>query len=109
MRGTRLVVARNIAKRTFKNLKGFNPRNESQIGFHNYVNNNWTEDELQRVLGIYRKTKVTCSCYMCGNPRRYWHKITRQEIKQHLNADAECAEIGYDQIRLRWQRGTEEY
>lgn len=23
----------------------------------------------------------TCSCHMCGNPRKYYHELTRQERK----------------------------
>jgi hypothetical protein len=44
----------------------------------------WPEDEetrLQRALGWYNNLKK-CSCWMCGNPRRYGAGPTRQEQRQ---------------------------
>jgi hypothetical protein len=38
-----------------------------------------------RVYGIHARTPKVCSCWMCGNPRRYWGsgewRLTVQEIK----------------------------
>lgn len=31
-------------------------------------------------LGIVTSTPATCSCWMCGNPRKYWGDKTRQEL-----------------------------
>ena len=103
MRGTRLAVARRKAEKTFKHYEGFSPRNEKQP--RGYGRFRWTQDELQRVLGIYRKTKVPCSCYMCGNPRRHWGYLPMQEVKQHQNADSQYEEIGWNHRKLRWLRG----
>ena len=106
MRGARLVVARCKAEKTFKKYEGFSPRNEKQSGWYNYYPGlRWTEDELQRTLGIYRKTKVPCSCYMCGNPRRHWGYLPIKEVKQHLNADSQYDEIYWNHRKLRWLRG----
>ncbi|MDI6855135.1 MAG: hypothetical protein QME75_16205 [Deltaproteobacteria bacterium] len=35
-------------------------------------------------VGSYRKVRRPCSCWMCGNPRRYWGARTRQEIAAAL-------------------------
>ena len=32
-------------------------------------------------LGKYRKTKVFCSRFCCGNPRKHWGELTPQEKK----------------------------
>jgi hypothetical protein len=32
-------------------------------------------------LGIAVNTPKNCSCYMCGNPRKHWKEVTRQELK----------------------------
>ena len=29
-------------------------------------------------------TPATCSCYMCGNPRKHWKRVTRQEVISNL-------------------------
>jgi hypothetical protein len=29
---------------------------------------------------------ASCSCWMCGNPRKYWGEKTMQEIKADLTA-----------------------
>ena len=31
------------------------------------------------VIGKYARTRVPCSCWMCGNPRRHFDEITMQE------------------------------
>lgn len=32
-----------------------------------------------RTLGVLYHTRALCSCYMCGNPRKYDKEITLQE------------------------------
>ena len=103
MRGERLLVARHIAEKVFKKYEGFNPRNLKQNGNHRYTR--WTDDELHRVVGTYRKTKVPCSCYMCGNPRRHWGTLPIREVRQHLNADSQYEEVGWNHRKLRWLKG----
>ena len=83
MRGKRLEVARRKAARTFKKYHGFSPNNGNQ-GFQFIY---WSENDIKRLVGIYRKTKVPCSCFMCGNPRRYFGFLTMQEIKLLQDAD----------------------
>jgi len=73
-------------KSGLKNIRDFLP--VMGINQDGTVQTRWTDDELQRMLGIYRKPKVPCSCYMCGNPRRHWGYLPIQEVKQHLGADS---------------------
>ncbi len=103
MRGVRLWRAIRKAERVFKKYEGFNPRNEKQSGF--YRSNRWTKDEINRIVGIYRKTKVPCSCFMCGNPRKHWGYLPIREVRQHLNADSQYDEIGWSHRKHRWLRG----
>lgn len=37
--------------------------------------------EVPGVLQGYVHTSCRCSCWMCGNPRKYFHEVTRQEKK----------------------------
>lgn len=45
-------------------------------GFH------WGRDIRHdvKVLGKAVDTPCPCSCWMCGNPRRYFHELSRQEL-----------------------------
>jgi len=33
-----------------------------------------------RWVGIMAATPAVCSCWMCGNPRRFFGELTRQEM-----------------------------
>lgn len=106
MLGERLLVAQHEAEKVFKKYEGFNPRNKKQSGWYSFCPRlRWTEDELNRVLGVYRKTKVPCSCYMCGNPRRHWGTLPIREVRQHLEADAQYEEVGWCHHKIRWMKG----
>lgn len=37
----------------------------------------WATDA--RSAGLFAHHGKTCSCFMCGNPRRYWGELTMQE------------------------------
>jgi hypothetical protein len=52
----------------------------------------------KRNLGIYRKTKVFCSSWCCGNPRRHYGVPTRQE-KKHIEAWLE--HFPYERKKMR--------
>ena len=39
----------------------------------------WQSDAEPRRVGLYANTPKPCSCWMCGNPRRFLHETTRQE------------------------------
>jgi hypothetical protein len=40
-----------------------------------------------RRVGMYSKTPKICSCFMCGNPRRYLGELTIQERRAMLGSD----------------------
>ena len=104
MHGLRLDVAQRKAEKVFKKYEGFSPRNRNQPGWYYSPRLRWTKDELERILGIYRKTKVPCSCHMCGNPRNLGY-ITMREVRQHLEADSQYEEVGWNHRKLRWLKG----
>jgi hypothetical protein len=68
MRGYRLQKANLIARKAL-----------------NEPMNWWIMDvdspEYERSLGLLRKTKKRCSCWMCGHRRRY-EGLTIQELRQ---------------------------
>ncbi|MFZ6642382.1 hypothetical protein ACO0LL_21845 [Undibacterium sp. TC4M20W] len=39
----------------------------------------WKEKLSALRLGMVLHTPTTCSCYMCGNPRKYFKERTMQE------------------------------
>jgi hypothetical protein len=38
-------------------------------------------------IGFYSRTPTNCSCWMCGNPRKYFRERTRQELLADEPAD----------------------
>ena len=42
----------------------------------------WNGDSTPRIRGIYLNTPAPCSCWMCGNERKYFGNRTRKEILQ---------------------------
>ena len=54
----------------------------------------WERDpEVQRRMVLRSYNNLTrCSCWMCGNPRRYGGCLTRQERRQNQAAQAEWEE-----------------
>ena len=54
----------------------------------------WHQEDLahnESYVGKRAKTRVPCSCYMCGNPRHHWKtkkvNLTMQEQRAMLNGD----------------------
>lgn len=43
--------------------------------------NYWYKDLTPGNLGICVNTPCVCSCWMCGNPRKHYNELTRQEIR----------------------------
>ena len=39
----------------------------------------WVPEDMPGYVRRLLKTRVPCSCYMCGNPRRHFGTKTRQE------------------------------
>jgi len=50
----------------------------------------WPEEHLV----VLRKTNVSCSCVMCGNPRKYFNEITMQEKKANISEREQLGEVG---------------
>ncbi|MFA5208236.1 MAG: hypothetical protein WC428_06365 [Candidatus Paceibacterota bacterium] len=42
----------------------------------------WGRKLSEKENGRVVNTPTPCSCWMCGNPRKYFYKITIQERKQ---------------------------
>lgn len=36
-------------------------------------------DTTERTAGLFANHGKVCSCWMCGNPRRFWGELTMQE------------------------------
>lgn len=89
MRGDRLRVARKKAEKVFEK---YHPKDQ-ELRMENYSwYKPWTKEQLDRVKGIYRKTKVFCSDICCGNPRR--HKIKTHKDKKDMELrDFEIMEL----------------
>lgn len=54
--------------------------------------NSWGWNIPDHLTGAYVTTACKCSCYMCGNPRRYAKAITRQEYQLNLKYIEGCFE-----------------
>jgi hypothetical protein len=54
---------------------------------------NLDKEEKDKLLGLYKKTRVPCSCWMCGNPRKIFGngKLSKtfREIKQDITVEEE--------------------
>lgn len=61
--------------------RGLNRHHADRIK-HNRLHYWGDEDGLdRRRLGIVSKTPHPCTCYICGNPRKYHKELTMQEKK----------------------------
>lgn len=47
----------------------------------------YATDLPARRVGMYSRTPKVCSCFMCGNPRRFHQKPSIQERRAMLNLD----------------------
>jgi len=80
MRG--LSVRRHHDERMKKKVRSY---------YGGYIDDKWkpyltlTEEEKERHTGIAAQSKKQCSCWMCGNPRKWDNELTIQERKQMEN------------------------
>jgi|GEM_PF-2348946 len=79
MFGERLNKAKKISERLFKIYHRFDPR----------VTSDFSSDEIKRLLGIYRKTRKPCSCWMCGSRRKYEGPTIKEKKQMVDNEDDE--------------------
>ena len=49
-------------------------------------NTHHTASKLEEPSSKLANNLKACSCYMCGNPRKWWKELTFQEIKAEMIA-----------------------
>ncbi|MEZ4775950.1 MAG: hypothetical protein R3D00_22420 [Bacteroidia bacterium] len=47
--------------------------------------NYWGNDRVHEIKANVINTPKPCSCFMCGNPRKYWNEKTVQERRFALD------------------------
>ena len=55
-----------------------------------WSDSNWPVTD--KAVGLHATTPKLCSCYMCGNPRRYFRELTLQEQRWNERERIEMAE-----------------
>jgi len=53
----------------------------------------WDNERKNRAFGILRKTGTPCSCWMCGNPRKFGEGMTLAERREMERMDSEEEEF----------------
>lgn len=71
------ALRRHQRDRLFKSRK-------KRLWFYEKLTNN----DLYYVIN----TPTPCSCAMCGNPRKYFRKIKKQEYLSYVNFIEQCSE-----------------
>ena len=69
----------------------------------------WAWHMPEKLAGLYANTACVCSCWMCGNPRRKFKAITRQEyianikfLEGCLESDVSCS-LSYNRLgKMEW-------
>ena len=67
----RIEVKRRIGREMFKKWHGCFPEHASKDYF--------SHRSVESMAGGYGKTKVPCSRWCCGNPRKHFNELTLQE------------------------------
>jgi hypothetical protein len=88
MRGYRFKQANRIAMRQFKKRY-----NIDQL-FWEWVAKRMETSDVKREIGILRKTRKLCSCWMCGH-RRSYVGLTIQELRQIEHGSISVNKIQY--------------
>jgi len=75
----------NKHERVLKGKKKGKKRAALLVPFDNWSNKNQTAAQQirTRLEHAHRDTSKTCSCAMCGNPRKYFNEPTIQEQKSN--------------------------
>jgi len=64
---------------------------EKRKFYYKYYNEDpWSEEKR----GTLVSTSTPCSCWMCGNPRRYFKSVTRKEKINYEYYRQECERFG---------------
>ena len=80
----RLEIAKKISDKTYNkyHMGAFYDPDEP-ISYLNRI----------KLQGLYRKTKVPCSCWRCGNPRKWFGERTRKEIEAEIDYREQLEEV----------------
>lgn len=80
-------------KETKRALRRHHRQRMIQHALRSYMLRRVEDKDVQRalVLRLYNNLK-NCSCYMCGNPRKFENRLTRQERRLLEAARNEAAE-----------------
>lgn len=66
MIGIRLIKAQQISSKLYQKYHGETEKHEPDV-------------KILDFRGSFKKVRKPCSCYMCGNPRKWFNELTRQE------------------------------
>jgi hypothetical protein len=58
--------------------------------------NPWTEEERRAFHRRHQNNLAICSCHGCGNVRKHWNVITRQEYVNNLSYNEFLEEVSED-------------
>jgi len=86
MLGHNIIKAQTVAKRIFRKYHG----HEVDLNMDHYQN---SQKRVDQIRGTYKKTKVPCSWFCCGNPRKWTGKQTLQETKSDMSFAEQLMEI----------------
>jgi hypothetical protein len=75
---------------------------DRETRWYHYNVDEMSQHEQGRILGLLRETHKSCSCWMCGNPRRIHGEVTLGEIKQLCEGDEQLEELGINRPRRHW-------
>jgi hypothetical protein len=59
------------------------------------------EDDQDLISKIHADTKKTCSCFLCGNPRKFFGEKTKQEYKMDIDTVEEMEDVDYKFKKLK--------
>jgi hypothetical protein len=76
-------------RRAVRRHHKFRMRKKARRIFNSWGNSTWGDYSHYSFLqeGKYADHLKSCSCHMCGNPRKFWNEKTRQELKAKLKTE----------------------
>jgi len=72
------VMDRKLTSKRARKRNHYDRIKRKRLRYLNFQNG---LDHSERRLGKLVSTPKPCSCYMCGNPRKYWGEKTLREIE----------------------------
>ncbi len=86
-RAKRREHKKRVGRKMFKVYHGFDPNGPIPTEASHMF---WYKSP-EAFAGVYGNTRTPCSCAACGNPRKFWGHVTRQEIR--AEDDARCQDL----------------